>query len=218
LSKLVRKNKKDSTVVKMGTPNALVKRGTKTKIEVYDLEELVLNKYLTDGVTVKEVVKRCNEELNNRKDGLTYREINSSNVSNYLSKVKDKIAVHEGESFRETINNIGIVDKIQHLSAMVEQGWQREEIIKNDMVESYEAHDHDRFYKAIHALQNNESLMNNIVKTLATIEGKLSTCVTVEFVKSLAMKMTNEVIQSDVLNGEQKEKIIVKMSEHITFD
>lgn len=206
----IRKTRKDNNF-------PVIMRPTRTKIELYGLEELVLQKYITDSLSTKDIAKLCNSELLSREDGVIYNEVNKSNILSYLRRVKDKIAAYEGEEFREIINNAGIIDKIKHLSGLIEEAWKRELIIKEDMIDAFETNDKDRFYQSVSALQSNESLINQVVKNLATIENKLTTCVTIEFVKSLALRLTNVVAESDLLQAEQKERIIVEMSDHIRF-
>ena len=184
------------------------------KIERFKLEEIVVDAYVNKNCTVAQVVKRCQADLTKR--GVTVK-INKTNVRNYIKKIRNKLAKLDQDFFQEVIQDAGVVDKIKNLSALVKSGWHRRQAIVEDMEACFEKGDRDGFQKAVRLDQQNDALMADIVTKLATLESKLQTTVTIEFVASLAQKMTDVVLGYDDIDALAKEHLVVKMSKMIDF-
>ena len=202
---LVKKNKKEVLP-------ALTRH--QNKVEKFRLEEIVVDAYVNKNHTVPQVVKICNANL--RKRGISTK-INKTNIRNYIKKIKTKLAKADQDFFQEVIQDAGVVDKIKNLSALVKSGWHRRQAIMEDMEACFERGDRDGFQKAVRLDQQNDALMADIVTKLATLENKLQTTVTIEFVASLAQKMTDVVLGFDGIDGLAKEHLVVKMSKMIDF-
>lgn len=185
------------------------------KVERFRLEELVVDAYINKNCTLGQIVRLCNADLEKR--GVLTK-INKTNVRNYLTKIKTKLAKTDQDFFQDVIHDAGVVDKVKNLSALIKSGWKRRQAIIEDMEACFEKGDRDGFQKAVRLDQQNDALMADIVTKLATLESKLQTTVTIEFVASLAQKMTDVILGFDGIDGLAKERLVVKMSKMIDFN
>jgi len=193
----------------------LVPTRHQNKIEKYGLEEIVVDGVFNKKYTLGQIANRCNAELSKRGSG--HLKINKSNVRTYVRKIQTKLSKLDQEFYQTVIENAGVVDKVKNLSSLVTNAHRRGEAITEDMVECYERGDKDGFYRAAKAAQSNDHLISDIVNKLANLEGKLQTCVTMDFVLSLVKKFMEIVHAYDGIDGLSKEHLIVKMSEAVDF-
>lgn len=193
----------------------LVKR-MRNKIERLKLEELVLKSFVTESKTIAEVTEDCNAELARR--NLGHIVVNTTNVKNYVEKIKDKITTVRQDFFEEAIRNAGVVDKVKHLSALIHSGYERRQAIRDDMMSAFESGDRDGFHKAVSNDMKNDGFIADTINKLAQIENKLQTCVTIEFVYSLAQRMTDVVMGYDGIQEMDRDNLIIRMSQVVDFN
>ncbi len=192
------------------------------KIQKYKLEEDLIYWYMHDDCTIKELVKRCNTELDDRKinngDKFPYQNITHSNVNNYLSKIRDKITMMRQDQFEQAIAGVGVIDKVRHLQGLVHSGYERGMLIKDRMIESFEKRDDRSFFAAVNAAKANDSQVADVLKSLAMLEGKLSTYVTVDYVKTLTGRIVDKIATDDHLDPMHKHNLILSVHQCIDLE
>lgn len=174
------------------------------KIDEYNLGDLVLSLYNQDFKAYA-IARKCNEALTLRTDGISYIEVNHSNVTNYIkSKLKEheaslelsplaKSGTNLAQRIERVINIIeGEVDKIREANAPMKQ-------IHMEF-----------FIESMKELRANNELV-------ASISGKLQPSITVAMFMN-AVEKFYAVIQNSHLNDNDKNYVLVNAANILVND
>lgn len=203
----------DGELVPQVDPEIAHADGHNNKVQKYKLEKLVLDSFIHDECGPTEIANRCNAEIEHRMvnlhDEYPYKKINPANISNYLSKIRDRITKMKQDAFEQITAGVGVIDKLKHLNALIFSAYERRQMIQNQMIESFEKGDKKYFFQAVTADKDNDKHLAEVMKAVSVLEGKLSTYVTIDFVIQIVQKIIDKIGTTESIDFMEREKLIL---------
>lgn len=214
-------HKKEALTLALELKEKKTKVSNINKVANCGLETLVLDLFINDNMKFSEIAQACNIELQLRKengDDKEYPLVYASNISNYLDKMRSRLTEMKQDAFEQATKGVKIVDKIKHLSALVGSAYERKEQIRVFSQQAFELGDSEKFFNAVAADRQNDAQLAEVCKLLAALESKVSTFVTIDYVKSLANKIVDKILNYEEIETMHRERLVLGIHQCIDLD
>ncbi len=178
------------------------------KVERYNLTALIL-KLNEDGITFREISRRCNDELMGRSDGRAYHQIIPKNIERFVHRYNKasflSFADRHAEDFGRYQDPISLVHEMcQNLRVEIKYAQEHRE--RNGQMKFRETYTE-------HMKQLNDAL-----NTMGNLYQKMQPTWTVALFRANLRALGNEFLAADYLTQDQKNKVLDAIQRNMLSD
>lgn len=199
----------------------------KDKLERYELDKLVWSNYVLGKLTIPETVNVCNEDLKKRfEDNPPFGKVEAIDVSSYIEKIHREIKKKADSTLQEKVDIVfNIVDQLQNIAIQVKddmdivRGRARKYLEESDVDSSIDQTAalaaENKYFKWDDAFHKDILAFKDIAQLLASVQGKISTNITLNVVDEKFKIILETVRDSQVIPNNMKRALLAEIKDKI---